>query len=286
MKRIMIIGADGQLGHSLMRLMSSRTDMKTLFTTKDTLDITNRDAVERAVSDFSPELIINTAAYTAVDKAEQESQEAAAVNAIAPGYIAQAALNCKAKLIHISTDYVFAGDKTTPYTERDTPAPQTVYGLTKLQGEQAVSDILNKHSVILRTAWLYSPFGHNFVNTMLTLAADREEISVVADQWGCPTYAPVLAQAIIAVIDSTNWIPGIYHLAGSGRTTWFDFTKAIFETAGITRCRVRPITSAEYPTAARRPAYSVLDSSLFSRTFNFEIPHWKQSLASFFKELG
>lgn len=282
MKRIILTGAYGQLGHALKSLLAERKDIETLFTDIDSLDITNREAVLQTVSDFRPDIIINTAAYTAVDKAETEPRKATLINADAVRNLADAAAATGAYIIHISTDYVFNGRKTLPYTEKDSPDPQSAYGRSKLEGEKHLQNILPKQHIILRTAWLYGTAGHNFVKTMLSLAAKQDEISVVADQWGSPTYAPILAKAIIKIIDTPKWKPGTYHIAGTGRTTWFDFTKAIFDTAGITKCRVRPITTAQYNAVAQRPAYSVLDSSLFARTFKFEIPDWQQSLKSYF----
>lgn len=284
MKRIIITGAHGQLGLALKALLAQRNDIETLLTGTDSLDITDRDSVLRAVTNFKPDFIINTAAYTAVDKAEQEPEKARLINTDALSHLADAAALTDAKIIHISTDYVFSGTKNTPYNENDSPDPLNVYGRTKLDGEKILQNKLPKQHIILRTAWLYSTSGRNFVKTMLTLAAQKEEINVVADQWGSPTYAPLLANAIIKIIDTPKWRPGTYHVAGAGRTTWFDFAKTIFNTAGIDKCRISPVTTTQYNATAQRPAYSVLDTSLFSRTFKFEIPDWQQSLKDFFQD--
>lgn len=283
MKRIIVTGANGQLGMALRETLSQLSDFETHFTDIDSLDITDSNAIENAFRSFKPDYVINAAAYTAVENAESEPERCRKLNAEAAGLLAQEAARIGARMIHISTDYVFDGTGTRPYKETDTPCPVSVYGKTKLEGEQLVQKALPKDAVILRTAWLYSVTGRNFVKTMLTLAAERDEIGVVADQWGSPTYAPMLAEAIAAVLTAKRWKPGVYHVTGSGRTTWYDFTRAIFREAGIDRkCTVRPLTSDEYPSAVRRPAYSVLDTSLFQSTYNFQIPDWQTGLHNFF----
>lgn len=283
MRRILITGAKGQLGVALKDILSLRPDIEALYTDADTLDITDAGQVERAVMSFRPDMIVNAAAYTAVDRAETEISLCERLNAEAPAILAGAAARSGARLIHISTDYVFSGSGTRPYRETDSTAPSTVYGRTKLAGENTVRELLPDAHVILRTAWLYSHTGSNFVKTMLRLGATRPEIGVVADQWGCPTYAPVLAKAILTVIDAPRFVPGTFHFTGSGRTTWYDFAKAIFAEAGNTKCRVRPLTSEEYPCAARRPLYSVLDCSLFADIYGFKAPVWQESLHEFFQ---
>lgn len=283
MRRILITGAKGQLGVALKDILSLRPDIEALYTDADTLDITDAGQVERAVMSFRPDMIVNAAAYTAVDRAETEISLCERLNAEAPAILAGVAARSGARLIHISTDYVFSGSGTRPYRETDSTAPSTVYGRTKLAGENTVRELLPDAHVILRTAWLYSHTGSNFVKTMLRLGATRPEIGVVADQWGCPTYAPVLAKAILTVIDAPRFVPGTFHFTGSGRTTWYDFAKAIFAEAGNTKCRVRPLTSEEYPCAARRPLYSVLDCSLFADIYGLKAPVWKESLHEFFQ---
>lgn len=286
MKRILITGADGQLGVALRSLFADCPDFEVLYTDANTLDITDATSVCELMGSFKPEIVINAAAYTAVDKAESEPELCRKINAEGVGILAQACAHNGARLIHISTDYVFSGAGTRPYKETDTPNPQSVYGRTKLEGEELVRQLLPNNHVILRTAWLYSHTGKNFVKTMLTLAADHDEVSVVADQWGTPTYASALAQGILAVINHRHFPTGTYHFTGSGRTTWYDFARAIFQEAGVERMHVRAITTDEYPTAARRPAYSVLDCSKFKDTFAFEIPDWKTSLHQFFHDFS
>lgn len=284
MRRILVTGSRGQLGSALRAELTGRQDLEILFTNRDSLDVTSEEAVRQVMDSFRPELVVNCAAYTAVDRAESDKEACRRLNAEAPRILAENAARTGARLIHISTDYVFNGLGTRPYRESDMPGPDTIYGKTKLEGEEAVRRILPQEHVILRTAWLYSLTGHNFVKTMLSLAAERDEIGVVADQWGTPTYAPVLARAIVAVIDAARWVPGTYHVTCAGRTTWYDFTCAIFTEAGVTRCRVRPLTSDEYPTPARRPHYSVLDCSRFQDTFSFTLPDWQTSLHDLFND--
>lgn len=291
MKRIIVSGANGQLGTSLRSALSECPDIEVLYTDitplfpgDEALDITDQTEVHRLIADFKPDYVINAAAYTAVDKAESDIDLCTRLNARAPGYMAQACARCEAKLIHISTDYVFSGKATHPYKEVDPADPQNIYGITKYQGEQEVRTLLPDLHIILRTAWLYSHTGKNFVKTMLSLAAQRDTIGVVADQWGCPTYAPVLAQAILAIIHAKKWYPGTYHLTGAGRTTWYDFAKAIFLQAGITKMKVNALTTDQYPTPAHRPQYSVLDCSKFCNRFDFVIPDWQTSLTQFFQD--
>lgn len=284
MRRILVTGARGQLGTALRDELAGNQDTEALFTTSDTLDITSPEAVRAAFGSFRPDLVVNTAAYTAVDRAEKDESACRMLNAEAPRILGEEAGRIGARVIHVSTDYVFDGQGNRPYRETDVPNPATVYGKTKLEGEEALRHVLPEGHVTLRTAWLYSLTGRNFVKTMLSLAAERDEIGVVADQWGTPTYAPVLARAIMAVAGSGRWCPGTYHVTGAGRTTWFDFTRAILGEAGVSGCRVRPLTSDEYPCAARRPAYSVLDCSKFRDTFGFALPDWQTSLHDFFND--
>ena len=219
---------------------------------------------------------MNCAAYTAVDKAESNKRLATALNAEAPTYLAVAMAKRDGWMVQISTDYVFDGTQHTPYIETDTPCPNSVYGATKLAGEVAVAKICPKH-VIIRTAWLYSTFGNNFVKTMLRLGQEKQQLGVIFDQIGTPTYAHDLALAIMTIINK-GIVPGIYHFTNEGVTSWYDFTKAIHRIAGITTCHVKPLHTAEYPTPAQRPAYSVLDKTKIKETFGIEIPHWEESL--------
>ncbi|MCM1005860.1 MAG: dTDP-4-dehydrorhamnose reductase [Prevotella sp.] len=282
MKRIIVTGAKGQLGDALQLLLSEMLDYEVLYTDADTLDITDAAAVRACFNSFKPDFVINAAAYTAVDKAESEPDICRLINTDAPGILAEACAETGAKLVHVSTDYVFGGNASRPYKETDTPKPGSVYGRTKLAGEEIIRHILPNEHIILRTAWLYSHTGKNFVKTMLTFAANRDEINVVADQWGCPTYAPDLARGIIAAISAKQWQPGTYHFTGTGRTTWYDFAREIFRQAGVNKVRVNAVTTDQYPSPAHRPAYSVLDCSKFQKTFAFEIADWQTSLYQFF----
>ena len=240
------------------------------------LDITDPAAVSTFVEEHSVDLIVNCAAYTAVDRAESDADRAALLNATAPGYLAAAIQQRGGHLVQISTDYVFDGTAHTPYTEDLPTCPNSVYGRTKLAGEQAVL-AANPSALIIRTAWLYSRFGNNFVKTMLRLGREKSELGVIFDQIGTPTYARDLAAAIMAAI-SQGIQPGIFHFSNEGVCSWYDFTKAIHRLAGITTCHVRPLHTAEYPTPAARPHYSVLDKTKIKQTYHLEIPYWEDSL--------
>lgn len=276
MKKILVTGCNGQLGSSLRREIDNDPDIEAVYTDYDTLDITNREAVERFLSDHRFDIIVNCAAYTAVDKAESDEILASALNTGAVGNLGEAAVKTGAKVIHISTDYVFSGQGFRPYEENDEPYPQGIYGRTKLEGEALLTSFC-QNAMIIRTAWLYSEFGKNFVKTMLDLAETRPEINVVADQIGTPTYAGDLASAIHTIIKHEKWIPGIYHLTDEGVASWYDFTKAIFEMAGK-EVKVNPIPTSAYPTPAKRPLYSVLSKSKIKNTYGIDIPYWRDSL--------
>lgn len=276
MKKILVTGCNGQLGSSLRREIDNDPDIEAVYTDYDTLDITNREAVERFLSDHRFDIIVNCAAYTAVDKAESDEILASALNTGAVGNLGEAAVKTGAKVIHISTDYVFSGQGFRPYEENDEPYPQGIYGRTKLEGEALLTSFC-QNAMIIRTAWLYSEFGKNFVKTMLDLAETRPEINVVADQIGTPTYAGDLASAIHTIIKHEKWIPGIYHFTDEGVASWYDFTKAIFEIAGK-EVKVNPIPTSAYPTPAKRPLYSVLSKSKIKNTYGIEIPYWRDSL--------
>ncbi|MCR4994043.1 MAG: dTDP-4-dehydrorhamnose reductase [Bacteroidales bacterium] len=292
-KRILVTGACGQLGNE-MQLQALKYDRYEWFFTDvhavegslwpvAPLDITNREAVELYVQSHKTDVIVNCAAYTAVDRAEGDAEQAHRLNAIAPGFLAAAIEQRDGQMIQISTDYVFDGTAHTPYTEEQPTCPNSVYGTTKLAGEKAVQKA-NPSAMIIRTAWLYSTFGNNFVKTMLRLGGEKPELGVIFDQIGTPTYARDLAVAIMAAI--TQGIhPGIYHFSNEGVISWYDFTKAIHRIAGITDCHVRPLHSAEYPTPAARPHYSVLDKSKIKDTFSIEIPYWEESLAECIHQL-
>ena len=275
---ILVTGCNGQLGNEIQLLENDRPQHRFFNTDVAQLDITDREAVDSYVRDNAIDGIINCAAYTAVDKAEDNEALCTLLNATAPGYLAEAVEKRGGWMIQVSTDYVFDGTHHTPYTESDTPSPDSMYGRTKLAGEKAVAECCSR-SMVVRTAWLYSTFGNNFVKTMLRLGREREELGVVADQIGTPTYAADLAAAIMKAVDKEDGIvPGIYHFSNEGVTSWYDFTKAIHRIAGITSCRVRPLHTSEYPAKANRPAYSVLDKTKIKTTYAIDIPHWEESL--------
>ena len=276
---ILITGANGQLGNE-MRVLSKEHGKHQYFFTDviqadDTylLDITDKAAVSAFVEAHSIDLIVNCAAYTNVDKAEEDEATAQKINADALAVLGSQGV----KVIHISTDYVFSGDEHVPCRESDPVAPRTAYGRTKYMGEKNLLAACPE-AVILRTAWLYSTYGNNFVKTMIRLGQEKEKLGVVFDQIGTPTYAADLAWAIFMVIETPAWHPGVYHFTNEGVCSWYDFTLAIHELAGIKKCQVRPILSEEYQYKTPRPHYSVLDKSKFKKTFGVEIPHWKASL--------
>ena len=288
--QILVTGANGQLGREL-QLEIPHSDIRSarvVAVDSAHCDIVDRQAVERLVGELHPDVIINCAAYTAVDRAEAEPDRAKAVNCTGAANLADAARRHDALMIHISTDYVFDGTRRIPYTEADNPSPINVYGRTKLAGERAVSES-GCRNIIIRTQWLYSPFGHNFMKTMLELARHRDRISVVCDQYGSPTTAADLARAIVKILsDSAGCrdIPcGIYNFASAGQASWYDFAKAIFELSGSS-VELLPIPTSEYPTAARRPQFSVLDTSLIRNRFGVTTPDWHASLAETLRRLG
>ena len=270
---ILITGCNGQLGNEMRVLSTQHPRHNYFFTDVAELDITDRQAVSSFVTENAIDLIVNCAAYTNVDKAEEDEATALKINADALAVLGSQGI----RVIHISTDYVFSGDEHVPCREADPVAPRTAYGRTKLEGEKRLLAVCPE-AVILRTAWLYSSFGNNFVKTMIRLGQEKESLGVVFDQIGTPTYAADLAQAIFTVIESPVWRPGIYHFTNEGVCSWYDFTLAIHELAGITNCRVRPILSEEYQYRTPRPHYSVLDKSKFKKTFGAEIPHWMDGL--------
>lgn len=281
---ILITGCNGQLG-SEIRLLENNYPQYTFFNTdKDELDITNQLAVNDFINRHEIDGVVNCAAYTAVDKAETNQKLCTALNTEAPAYLAAAIDKRGGWIVQVSTDYVFNGKKFTPYIETDTPCPDSVYGSTKLAGEFGVGKFC-KRAMIIRTAWLYSTFGNNFVKTMLRLGSEREEIGVVFDQIGTPTYAHNLAVTILTAVEN-GVKPGVYHYSNEGVCSWYDFTKAIHRIAGITSCHVKPLHTAEYPTAAKRPAYSVLDKTKIKETYGMEIPYWEDSLAKCIKSLA
>ena len=273
---ILITGCNGQLGNE-MQLLEQENPQHTYFNTDVAeLDITDASAIGRFVSDNQIDGIVNCAAYTAVDKAEENEELCQKLNAEAPAYLAHAVGQRGGWMVQISTDYVFDGTSHTPYTETEDTCPNSVYGRTKLVGELNVQKLCPQ-SMIIRTAWLYSTFGNNFVKTMLRLGRERQELGVIFDQIGTPTYARDLAVAIMTAVNK-GIVPGVYHFSNEGVTSWYDFTKAIHRLAGITTCRVRPLHTSEYPTPATRPHYSVLDKTKIKQTYGIEIPYWEESL--------
>ncbi len=287
---ILITGANGQLGHEMRNVLADDQRFNAIFTDVAgdnivMLDITDEAAVEQIVSDHSIQVIVNCAAYTAVDAAEDNEPLAARLNADAVGILARVAKRHGARMVHVSTDYVFDGQGCIPYTEEMPTCPQSAYGRTKLDGERQLLNALGDDAVILRTAWLYSPYGKNFVKTMLALGKDKPALKVVFDQVGSPTCARDLARAIVTVMSAEQWHGGIYHLSNEGVISWYDFTKAIHQLAGITTCDVQPCHSNEFPAKAHRPAYSVLDKTKFKTTFGVTVPYWLDSLKDTLKLL-
>lgn len=275
--RILITGSYGQLGNEL-RVASSRHSLHTyLFTDVDSLDICNIEDLDRYFVEHTPNLIINCAAYTAVDKAEDDQERCALINADAVRNIGVVAKRHRARVIHVSTDYVFDGTSHIPYTEDMPVCPTNVYGRTKLAGEKALMEVA-PDSLIIRTSWLYSSFGNNFVKTMLRLSKERDALNVIFDQVGTPTYAADLAEVILTIADQDTWIPGIYHFSNEGVCSWYDFCKVILILSGNTTCKVSPIESSAYPVRTPRPHYSVLNKGKIKRTFNVEIPYWIDGL--------
>lgn len=288
--RILLTGCNGQVGWELARTLSTLGEV--VATDSKTLDLADADAIRRVMAEVRPPIVVNPAAYTAVDKAESEAERAHAINAIAPGILAEETEKLGALLVHYSTDYVFDGRKRTPYREDDPTGPLNAYGRTKLAGERAIAESGCRH-LVLRTSWVYGPRGRNFLATMLALAATREELRVVDDQRGAPTTSPFLAQATVRAlraIPDEGVASGIYHLSAAGETTWAGFASAIFARAaarpGFRAPRVVPIPSSAYPTPARRPRYSVLSSRKFTRTFGFAPPSWEAQLDDCFARLG
>lgn len=289
---LLIAGRTGQLARALV-VLADQLDLPVVAAGRPKLDLTDGRSIDRILDDCRPRAIVNAAAYTFVDKAEAEIDLAFKINRDGAGYLARAAEQMRIPFIHVSTDYVFDGNKKTPYTEDDRASPQGMYGRSKREGEIAV---LNSYSagVVVRTSWVYSSFGHNFVKTMLNAAQTRDQIQVVDDQYGAPTSAKDLAQAIIEIVEqldgrTANDLGGIYHLTAAGQTTWYRFAEAIFAGwAGRGRQipTLKAIRTADYPTPARRPANSQLDCSKAARVFGVRLPHWRQGLATCLDELA
>jgi len=278
MGNIVIFGASGQLGQCFKNLAEKEGIPSIYFPSEAEANILDADALKKVFENYNPSYSINCAAYTAVDKAEDEPEIALKVNKTGVENLARACAANDSTLIHISTDFVFKGDKSTPRKEDDPAEPINVYGETKFGGEQVVEALLKKYFIV-RTGWLYSEYGNNFVKTMLKLGAERDELKVIADQAGTPTYAMDLASCILHIIESESNEYGLYHYSNEGIASWYDFAKAIFEISG-TAVKVLPIKTEEYLTKAKRPAYSVMDKSKIKNSFKIEIPYWRESLVT------
>lgn len=280
-QHVLVTGGDGQLGCALRALIEKMNlPFRFYFTDAGELDITDRSQIESFVVGQQIRYILNCAAYTAVDKAEEEREMAFAINTAGVENIALVAKQYGVKVIHLSTDFVFDGASTVPYDEESEPHPLSVYGETKLKGEQLLQ-AAGGEWLILRTSWLYSEYGSNFVKTMLRLMRERELLTVIDDQRGSPTYATDLAEMMIHILQQSEvngWTNGLFHFSNRGQTSWYGFADAIRRVAGIENCKLVPVTTAEYPTAARRPAYSVMDLTKISNRFRVEIPTWEEAL--------
>ena len=277
MGNIVVFGALGQLGHCLKKVAEEKGVADIHFLPEDEANILNVEAIKTVFEKYKPTYAINCAAYTAVDKAEDDVDLARSINKTGAENLAVACKAAGSVLVHVSTDFVFQGNSVNPLVEDDIAEPISIYGVTKLEGEQDITRILDEH-FILRTSWLYSEFGNNFVKTMLKLGAERDLLKIIADQVGTPTYGIDLAASILDIIASGKTTYGIYHYSNEGVASWYDFTKAIFDLSK-TGTKVLPIRTSEYPTRATRPAYSVMDKSKIKRTFDIEIPYWRDSLA-------
>ena len=291
---VLVTGANGQLGQSIQFIAKQYPNIQFIYTDYQELDITNFESCHTVFAKYKPQFCINTAAYTAVDKAESESEKAHLINAIGPENLAKVCKEYNTILLHISTDFIFDGTSsslsmTNGYKETDIPNPQSVYGKTKLDGELAVQKNWEKHYII-RTSWVYSQFANNFMKTMLRLASERDSLSVVNDQIGTPTYAVDLAEVLLKIIEFCHAelvsasIYGIYNFSNEGQCSWYDFAKEIFHQKGIS-IDLQPIPTSAYPTPAKRPSYSVLDKSKIKNTFNLKINDWKTSLNSCLNQL-
>jgi len=283
MNNIVVFGASGQLGQCLKQVAGTLGISSIYFPPETEADILNKDAIRKIFETYQPAWCINCAAYTAVDKAEDNIDTARKINKTGVENLGSFCLEYDSTLIHISTDFVFKGDRSTPLVETDTAEPISIYGLTKLEGEKAVTSMLTKY-YILRTSWLYSEYGNNFVKTMLKLGNERDELKIVADQAGTPTYAMDLASSIFWIILKEIGAYGTYHFSNEGIASWYDFAKAIFEISK-TEVNAIPIKTSEYPTRAVRPAYSVLDKTKIKQTFGIEIPYWRDSLITCISKL-
>lgn len=274
--KILVTGSSGQLGKCIQEISLQFANFEFLFYSRPQFELDNDDTMESAFKLLNPDFCINCAAYTAVDKAEVEKEIAFAINAVGVGELASLCNRYQTKFIHISTDYVFNGNATNAYKENEPVDPVNMYGATKAKGEKLALQN-NPSSVIIRTSWVYSQYGKNFVKTMINLMGQKDEISVVNDQSGAPTYAIDLAEAIVNIVQHKKWVPGIYHYSNEGNITWYDFAIAIQQKTK-SNCKVNPIPTSAYPTPAKRPAFSVLDTEKIKSTYGIDIPFWKDSL--------
>jgi dTDP-4-dehydrorhamnose reductase len=275
-KKILVTGANGQLGSELKELSSRYSQFEWVFADRSVLDLSDLTSISKVLDTIQPQIIINCAAYTAVDKAETETELAEVLNHQAVGILAQWSANHDSRLIHVSTDYVFDGNSSTALTEEAPTGPINVYGQTKLAGEQACLRE-NPNAIVIRTSWVYSRFGNNFVKTMSKLMQERDSLTIVNDQIGSPTYGADLAQAILTIITHSNWQAGIYHFSNEGEISWYEFALAIQEIGGF-NCALSGIPSSDYPTPAQRPHYSLLDKSKITTTFGVVVPGYRESL--------
>lgn len=283
MSNIVVFGASGQLGQCLKTVANAQGITSIIFPPESEANILDKEALRKIFDTHRPEWVINCAAYTAVDKAEDETDLARKINKTGVENISELCLEYSSIFIHTSTDFVFKGDKAAPLSEDDIAEPINVYGLTKLEGERAVTSKLEKY-FILRTSWLYSEYGNNFVKTMLRLGSERDELKIIADQVGTPTYAMDLAQCILNIIFANSKAYGLYHYSNEGVASWYDFAKAIFDISG-SKVKTLPINTSQYPTRAMRPAYSVMSKAKIKQTFNIEIPYWRDSLITCISKL-
>ncbi|ACT91317.1 dTDP-4-dehydrorhamnose reductase [Dyadobacter fermentans] len=275
--KIVVLGASGQLGSCLKKVSTERNLTDISFPSEEFANILDKDLLDQLLATEKPQFVINCAAYTAVDKAEDDVDTCRKVNRDGAAYIAEVCRKHGAALVHVSTDFVFKGNVPKLLSETDPAEPENIYGLTKLEGEAAIAAILPEHYTI-RTSWLYSEFGNNFVKTMLRLGREREQLGVIVDQVGSPTYAIDLATTILDIIESGNTSYGIYHYSNEGVTSWYDFAKAVFDLSE-TSVKLNPVKTSEYVTRAVRPAYSVMDKSKIKSTFGISIPYWRDSLS-------
>jgi dTDP-4-dehydrorhamnose reductase len=278
MRTVIVFGGNSQLAQCIKNLEDRFPKINMVFLSSKEADVSKLQVIESVFQKYKPHVIINCAAYTAVDLAESEVESATVINAKSPGYISAICNKYNTLLIHISTDFVFEGNKAFPLKESDDTVPLSIYGKTKLDGEKEIIKNMDQY-IILRTSWLYSEYGHNFAKTMLRLGNEKDSLGVVADQIGTPTYAMDLAETILKIIDLNSSDYGVYHYSNEGVSSWYDFAHAIFKFAGL-NVQLSPLSTAQFPTKAIRPAFSVMDKSKIKETFKFEIPHWQDSLES------